>query len=112
MATLTQKAFDRKSMPEYPFDIGTRWVKDGSVDVQIPLTEDDFLHPEEEDQFLSTQAHTSSVTYGRNGAKSRSKTSSGAMLDEGKKALFKKSGILREWRGRKRGRGRARGQLP
>ena len=48
MATLTQKAFDRKSMPEYPFDIGTRWVKDGSVDVQIPLTEDDFLHPEED----------------------------------------------------------------
>ncbi len=63
MGTLTRKAFDRKSMPEYPFDIGYRYVKDGQEWVQIPLTEEDFLHPEEEDQFLCTDAHSVTVTY-------------------------------------------------
>jgi Uma2 family endonuclease len=59
----SSQKFDRKSLPEYPFDIGYRWVKDGSVDVQVPLTEEDFLHPEEEDRFMSTEAHVQAVTY-------------------------------------------------
>lgn len=63
MATATQKAFDRKSMPEYPFDIGYRWVKDGRVDVQVPLTEEDFLHPQEDDRFMLTDAHTAAIEY-------------------------------------------------
>ena len=63
MIASRQKSFDRKSMPEYPFDIGYRWVKHGSVDVQVPLTEEDFLHPQEEDRFLLTDAHTVAIEY-------------------------------------------------
>ncbi len=69
MATVTSQAFDRKSMPEYPFDIGYRYVKNGSAMVQVPLTEEDFLHPQEDDRFMLTDAHTSAVTYIRHALK-------------------------------------------
>lgn len=58
MNTLTRQTFDRKSQPEYPFDIGYRWVENGSDHVQVPLTEEDFLHPQEEDRFLFTDLET------------------------------------------------------
>lgn len=58
MSTLTRQTFDRKSQPEYPFDIGYRWVKNGNDHVQVPLTEEDFLHPQEEDRFLFTENET------------------------------------------------------
>ncbi len=58
MTTLTRQTFDRKSQPEYPFDIGYRWVENGSDHVQVPLTEEDFLHPQEEDRFLFTDLET------------------------------------------------------
>ena len=58
MSTLTGQTFDRKSQPEYPFDIGYRWVQNGSDSVQVPLTEEDFLHPQEEDRFLFAENET------------------------------------------------------
>jgi Uma2 family endonuclease len=60
--------------PEYPFHIGYRNVS--SIDAQgnetvtqVPLTERDFLHPQEEDRFLLTDAHTLNVEYLRHAIK-------------------------------------------
>lgn len=53
----------------YPFHIGTRLVNHLDADgdyietEQIPLTEEDFLHPQEEDRFMATDAHFSAVEY-------------------------------------------------
>jgi colicin import membrane protein len=60
--------------PEYPFHIGYRYVTtvdpDGKKNsVQVPLTERDFLHPQEEDRFLLTDAHTLNVEYLRHAIK-------------------------------------------
>ena len=52
----------------YPFHIGTRYLQgvdeDGKRTVTpVPLSEEDFLHPQEEDRFMLTDAHTQAVFY-------------------------------------------------
>lgn len=51
-----------------PFHIGTRYVKcfdanGKQVDKWVPLTEEDFLHPQEEDRFMLNNAHNIAVRY-------------------------------------------------
>ena len=51
-----------------PFHIGTRYVKcvdaNGKPDVKlVPLSEEDFLHPQEEDRLMLTNAHSIAVWY-------------------------------------------------
>jgi hypothetical protein len=60
---------------EYPFHIGFRLVPhelpDGSRDfVEVPLTEEDFLHPQEEDRFLLTDPHERARFYLRHAIES------------------------------------------
>jgi len=58
-----------KRPKEYPFHIGTRLVNHRDADGKIigyeyvPLTEEDYLHPQEEDRFLSTDRHAVSLQY-------------------------------------------------
>jgi colicin import membrane protein len=61
----------RLRRPEDPFHIGYRYVPvtqpDGSVrHTQQPLTEEDFLHPQEEDRFLVNNFHSGAINYLRN----------------------------------------------
>ena len=54
--------------PEDPFRIGYRYVhtvdeRGTKTSVMVPLTEEDFLHPQEEDRFLLTDAHSIAVSY-------------------------------------------------
>jgi hypothetical protein len=61
-----------------PFRLGWRYVKverpDGTVeDEQVPLTEDDVLHPLEEDFIMKNIAHDADVAYLRSVAKSRTR---------------------------------------
>ena len=44
-----------------PFSIGHRLLICGEETIEIPLTEADFLHPQEEDRFLLTDAHSRAV---------------------------------------------------
>jgi colicin import membrane protein len=58
----------RLQPPEYPFHIGYRYVgvaqADGTIRTEEhPLTEEDFLHPREEDHFMLTDAHSNAVAY-------------------------------------------------
>jgi colicin import membrane protein len=46
-----------KPQPVDRFHIGYRWVQSGDQSIQVPLTEADFLHPQEEDRFLITDHH-------------------------------------------------------
>ncbi len=46
-----------------PFRIGHRLLQRGNETIEIPLTEADFLHPQEEDRFLLTDAHSRAVAY-------------------------------------------------
>ena len=46
-----------------PFRIGHRLLQRGNETIEIPLTEADFLHPQEEDRFLLTDAHSRAVVY-------------------------------------------------
>ena len=93
MPTLTRKAFDRKSMPEYPFDIGYRWVRNGRATVQVPLTEDDFLHPQEEDRFLLTDAHSIAVAYLRHALETNLAAKSGFRVFSDHRIDFQSDGI-------------------
>jgi colicin import membrane protein len=46
-----------------PFHIGFRYVQQGDDWVQVPLTEEDFLHPQEDDFFVSNLAHKQAIAY-------------------------------------------------
>jgi len=59
-----------KQLPDgFPFHIGerpvvTRDAQGKIIDVTfVPLTEEDFLHPQEEDRFMLTDAHSIAVAY-------------------------------------------------
>ena len=61
-------AAPRPSQGVDPFHIGTRYLKcidaNGKPDVTlVPLSEEDFLHPQEEDRFMLTNAHSVAVWY-------------------------------------------------
>lgn len=61
-------ATPRPSQDVDPFHIGTRYLKcidaNGKPDVTlVPLSEEDFLHPQEEDRFMLTNAHSVAVWY-------------------------------------------------
>jgi Putative restriction endonuclease len=51
---------DRKADP---FHIGFRYVQQGERWVQVPLTEQDFLFPQPDDRFMSTEAHALAMLY-------------------------------------------------
>ncbi|MGL6076334.1 MAG: Uma2 family endonuclease [Fimbriiglobus sp.] len=56
--------------PEYPFHIGYRLVQTvdangKTVSTQVPLSFEDFIHPQEEDRFLVTDRHSLSIQYCR-----------------------------------------------
>jgi colicin import membrane protein len=65
----TDLATERVTLPEgYPFHIGSRILNrldaDGKNHVEyIPLTIEDFIHPQEEDRFMIVDRHRSTVAY-------------------------------------------------
>ncbi len=52
-----------KPQPADPLHIGYRLIRRGDETIQVPLTEADFLHPQEEDQFLITREHQTVMTH-------------------------------------------------
>lgn len=50
-----------KPQPADPFHIGYRLIRRGEETIQVPLTEADFLHPQEEDRFLITDDHANAM---------------------------------------------------
>ncbi len=69
MATETLEQTETKLPEGYPFHIGTRVVNHLDADGElietesVPLEEWDFLHPQEEDRFMLTDAHSVTVDY-------------------------------------------------
>ncbi len=69
MATETLKQPETKRPDGYPFHIGTRLVNHRDAEGNIvghhhePLTEEGYLHPQEEDRFMSTDRHSVALHY-------------------------------------------------